>query len=81
MNYVECNLYPNLKKTITMCKMKYTIYDYKPFSYAKITVLLLDEYDIAVDSKVFELNITNGFNEWGNDDRYLETWIKSQLYN
>ena len=81
MNYVECNLYPNLKKTITMCKFKYVVYDYKPYEYARITVILLDENNIPVDNKVLELNVTNGFNNWTNDDKFLETWIKQQLYN
>lgn len=81
MNYVESNLYPNLKKTITMCKFKFCVYDYKPYEYAKITVILLDENNIPVDTRVLELNVTNGFNDWSNDDRYLENFIKQQLYN
>ena len=81
MNYVECNLYPNLKKTITMCKFKYVIYDYNPFKYAKITVILLDENNTPVDTRVFELNLSNGFLNWSNDDKFLETWIKTQLYS
>jgi len=64
-----------------MCKFKYVIYDYNPFKYAKITVILLDENNTPVDTRVFELNLSNGFLNWSNDDKFLETWIKTQLYS
>lgn len=81
MNSVSFPLYPNLKKTITMVKLKYIIYDYKPFEYAKITLIFLDENDMPVDTRVLELNKSNGFSSWGSDDKYLEQWIKTQIYN
>lgn len=80
MNSIEFNLYPNLKKTIVMVKIRYSVYEYKPFEFAKISVVYLDEQDTPIDNKLLELNNTNGFNNWGNDDKYLETWIKERIY-
>ena len=79
MNSVEFNLYPNLKKTITMTKIRYNIFEYKPFSHAKISIQFLDENDIPVDNKLLELNVNNGFLNWNADDRYLQTWITANL--
>jgi hypothetical protein len=79
MESVEFNLYPNIKKTITMVKIRYNVYEYKPFQYARIAIQYLDENDTPVENKVLLLDTTNGFNNWGSDDKFLETWIKSQI--
>lgn len=76
---VEFNLYPNIKKTITMVRVRYNIFEYCPFQYAKIAVQFIDDQGIAVDNKLLEINTTNGFLQWGSDDKYLENWIKAQL--
>lgn len=79
MNSVEVNLYPNIKKTITIVKFRYNVYDYIPFQSAKIVVQFIDDKGDPVDNKILELNTTNGFNSWGNDDKYLENWIKTNI--
>lgn len=78
MNSITCNLYPNIKKTVVMVKFRYSVFEYKPFEYAKISVVFLDVDDVPVDNAIYELNKSNGFEEWGNDDRFLEQWIKTQ---
>jgi hypothetical protein len=79
MNSVEFNLYPNIKKTITMVKIRYNVFDYIPFQSARIAIQFIDDQGVPVENKVLELNTTNGFNQWGNDDKFLENWIKQQL--
>ena len=79
MNSVEFNLYPNIKKTITIVKARYNVFDYVPYQSARIAVQFIDDQDAGVENKILELNTTNGFNQWGNDDKFLETWIKKQL--
>lgn len=79
MNSVEFNLYPNIKKTITIVKARYNVFDYVPYQSARIAVQFIDDQDTGVENKILELNTTNGFNQWGNDDKFLETWIKKQL--
>jgi hypothetical protein len=79
MNSIEFPLYPNVKKTIIMVKIRYTVYEYMPFKYAKISVLYLDENDAIIDNKLLEMNTTNGFSNWGSDDTYLQNWIKANL--
>lgn len=73
----EINVYPNLKKTITMVKAKYTVFNYLPFTSAQISVQFFDENDIPVETRIYEINYNNGFDKWGTDDKYLENWVKN----
>jgi len=61
-----------------MVKFRYSIYEYKPFEYAKISVLFLDADDTPVDNAIYTLDTTNGFLDWGNDDKYIETWLRAK---
>ena len=76
---VDFNVYPNLTKTIKMVKAKYSIITYTPFEKADIAVQLFDENDFPVETRVYEINVSNGFNSWGSDDQYLTNWIKQKL--
>lgn len=78
MNTVDCILYPNIKKQITMVKFRYSIFEYKPYEYARISVMFLDETDTPVDNAIYTLDTSNGFLEWGNDDKYIETWLRAK---
>lgn len=75
----EFILYPNIKKIITMNKVRYNVFNYIPYTSAQISVQFFDLDDLPVETKIFEINQSNGFNNWGTDDKYLESWIKEQI--
>lgn len=75
----EFPVYPNLKKTILMVKCRYNIYNYLPFTSAQISAQLFDENDLPVETRIYEINNTNGFDKWGSDDSYIQNWIKNKL--
>jgi hypothetical protein len=51
----------------------------KLFESLSMSVLFFDENDKLIDAKKMVLDQTNGYNEWGNDDKFIITWIKQQL--
>lgn len=75
----EFNLYPNLKKTITLVKCKYNVFNYIPYTSCQISAQFFTTDDIPFETKIYELNQSNGFNNWSNDDKYLEMWLKDQI--
>ena len=78
-NLSEFPMYPNVKITKIGVKCKFNIFDYVPFTSAKICVVVLDENDVGIQSKFFTIDTRNGFLEWGNDDTFLIKWVKEQL--
>lgn len=78
---MEFNIYPNIKKSITIVKARYAVFNYVPFTSANVSVQFFDADDLPIETKVYEINVTNGFNDWGTDDKFLEAWIKQQIYN
>lgn len=79
MNTTTFNVYPNLKKTITMVKARIDVYEYRLFEYAMISCVLLDANDLAIETRIFKLDNTNGFEMWNNDDQVLVNWVKAEL--
>lgn len=75
----EFPMLPNIKITKIGIKCRYNVYEYIPYTSAKICVVILDQDDIGIDSKFFILDTNNGFLDWGNDDSFLTKWIKIQL--
>ena len=75
----EVNIYPNLKKTIKLVKAIYTVYNYLPFTSCQISVQLCGEDGIPVETRIYQLDNTNGFQDWSNDDRYLDSWVRAKL--
>lgn len=75
----EVNIYPNLKKTIKLVKARFSVFNYLPFTSCQISVQLFDEADMPVETRVYQLDNTNGFQDWSSDDRYLESWVRNKL--
>jgi hypothetical protein len=78
-NLPEFPLYPNIRITKVGVKCRFNIFDYIPFTSAKICVVVLDDQDVGIQSRFFTIDTTNGFNEWGNDDSFLIKWLKEQM--
>lgn len=73
-------IYPNLKKTLNIVKFSNVqIIEYKLFQSAFITFDLFDEKDVFIESKGFSLDLSNGFLQWGSDDKFIIQFIKSEL--
>ena len=79
MNFQEINVYPNIKVSKTIVKAQIQIIDIKLFENVRIMVRLLDENDIAVDSRILTMDKSNGYDNWQNDDNYVLKWVKEQL--
>ena len=75
------NVYPNITITKKIVKTTIRVCEYVPFTKAVLSVLLLDENDIGLENKIFVMDVTNGFLEWGSDDKYLVNWVKEKLSN
>lgn len=75
----EINVYPNLKKTITIVKARYNVFNYLPFTSAQISVQFFDLNDMPIETKIYQIDETNGFKDWGSDDKYLENWVKAKI--
>ena len=73
------NVFPNINITKKIVKAILRVTEYVPFIKASITVMLFDEYDKIIDTRLYVIDTTNGFNEWTNDDKYLVNWVKTKL--
>lgn len=78
MNNENIPLYPNLKKTITICKFTYQILELKLTESVRVAVYLFTENDLLVESKQY-LIVGTEYNRWGQDDTYLVNLIKQKI--
>jgi len=72
------NVYPNFSITKRIVKAKLGVMEYIPFTSAKISVLLFDDTYSVVDSRIMLLENPD-FANWGTDDKFLISWVKSKL--
>lgn len=72
------NVYHNFSITKRIVKAKIGVIEYIPFTSAKISVLLFDETDCVVDSRIYLLELPD-FLQWGTDDKFLINWVKTKL--
>jgi len=79
MNQIEFNIYPNLKKSITLVKAEVKILELKLFESVKVMVYLKDENGSVMDTRGILIDKTNGYNEWSNDDKTLIDIIKKLI--
>lgn len=75
----EFNVYPNINISKKIVKAAFKVCEYIPFTSAKISVILFDENDSGIDTRIFTLDETNGFSQWGADDTFLVNWLKTQI--
>lgn len=75
----DFNIYPNITITKKIVAGRISVFDYVPFESARIGVMLKDEDGICVENRIYTLDSSNGFNEWGNNDNFLIAWVKNKL--
>jgi hypothetical protein len=80
MNEKEVLLYPNMKKTLNICKFKYQIIELKLTESVRVAVYLFNENDLLVDTKQY-LIFGNEYASWGSDDNYIINLIKQKIQN
>lgn len=78
-NPSEFNIYPNITITKRIVSGRISVFNYMPFDSAQIAVMLKDEDGQCVENRIYTLDTTNGFTEWGNNDSYLVSWVKNKL--
>lgn len=71
-------LYPNMKKTINICKFKYLILEIKLTESVRVAVYLYNENDLLIDTKQYLIEGTE-YKNWGSDDNYLINLIKQKI--
>lgn len=74
----EFPVYPNIKKTITLCKARIQILEIKMFESIRVAVYLMDERDIVMESTQFIIE-GDEYNAWSNDDTYIMKLIKQKI--
>lgn len=72
------NVFPNLKRSITICRAVIEPCEYKLFTYLKVRVLLFDTNDALIEVLVLTLEGSD-FDQWSTDDTYVLTWVKRKL--
>lgn len=72
------NVYPNLKKTMNICKFKYTILELKLFESVRVAVYLYNENDLLIDARQYVIDGSE-YNAWSNDDKYLLDLLKRKI--
>jgi len=79
MDQVEFqNVYPNIKRIVTICKFKYLILELKLFESIRVAVYLYNENDLLIESRQYLIQ-GDEYNSWGNDDKYLVNLIKQKI--
>jgi hypothetical protein len=79
MNPIEFNIYPNLKKSITLVQAEIKIIELKLFESVRVMVLFKDQNGSVMDTKGFLIDKTNGYDDWTNDDKTLIDIIKKLI--
>jgi hypothetical protein len=78
MNTCEIPVYPNIRKTITICKARVQILEIKIFESVRVAVYLLDSNDAVIDTTQFTIDGPE-YNDWSNDDNYILKIIKQKI--
>lgn len=73
------NVYPNINITKKVVQASIRVSEYVLFSHAILDVILLDENDECIGNNTFVIDTSNGFLEWGSDDKFLVEWVKNKI--
>ena len=71
-------IYPNIKRTINICKFKYNILEIKLFESVRIAVYLFNENDLLIETRQYLIE-GDEYNGWSNDDKYIINLIKQKI--
>lgn len=78
MNNEDYPIYPNIKRTINICKFRYNILEIKLFKSVRIAVYLFNENDLLIETKQYLIE-GDEYNAWSNDDKYIINLIKQKI--
>lgn len=76
----EFIVYPNLTRTIKICKAKYQILEIVLFKFVRIAVYLYNENNLLIEGKQYLIQGTE-YENWTNDDKYIVNLIKQKIQN
>jgi hypothetical protein len=78
MDINEIKLYPNMKKTVNICKFKYQILEIKLKESVRVAVYLFNDDDILIESTQYLID-GEEYAKWGSDDNYIINLIKQKI--
>lgn len=78
MNNTEFPVYPNVKRSVNICKARFQILEFNLFESVRVAVYLLNEFDTVMDSTQFVIS-GDDYAQWGNDDTYLVKLLKKKI--
>lgn len=71
-------LYPNITRTVKICKFKYTILEIKLFESIRIAIYLYNENNTLIESTILVVS-GDSYNAWSQDDKYIINLIKNKI--
>lgn len=74
----EFPVYPNIKRTISICKCKYQVLEVVLFKFIRIAVYLFNENDLLVEGKQYIIE-GQEYANWTNDDKYIINLLKQKI--
>jgi hypothetical protein len=75
---IPINVFPNIKKSVTVCKAIITVQSIVLFESITLSVSLIDTNDTTVEVRVYTIS-GNDYAGWGVDDSYIVNWVKAKL--
>lgn len=72
------NVYPNLTRTMKVCKFKYTILDIVLFKSVRIAIYLYNENNLFIESTQMLIE-GEDYTKWSSDDAYILNLIKAKI--
>lgn len=74
----EFPVYPNITRSIKICKFKYQVLEVKLFQSIRIVVYLMNENNLLIDSMQLLIEGTE-YTSWSQDDSYIINLIKTKI--
>jgi len=78
MNQNEHPVYPNINRTVKICKFKYQVIELILFESIRLAVYLYDDKDMLIEAKQY-LFKNDEYNGWENDDKYIINLLKKKI--
>lgn len=77
MNAPEFNVYPNITRTMKICKARYQILEVILFKSIRIAVYLYNEHDLLIEAKQYVIEGPE-YDNW-TEDKYLVNLLKEKI--
>lgn len=71
-------VYPNINRTMKICKFKYNILEIKLFESIRIAIYLYNENNMLIESTQLVVSGPE-YLAWSNDDKYIINLIKNKI--